>query len=79
MPSRVPLTIDLEKFVHRALHLRAAREGIPVGEVANAILNKALVSEIEEAAGAPPLAAAIQEHHNRQLREERTAPPPPVE
>jgi hypothetical protein len=76
MADRVPLTIEVDDLVHRALLLRAAREGIPVAEAAGAILSKALVAEIEEAAGAPPLAAVIQEHHSRQLREERAAPPP---
>jgi plasmid stability protein len=77
MANRVPLTFDVEDIVLQALRLRAARESISVADAANALLSKALVAEIEEAAGAPPLAAAIQEHHNRQLREERTAPPPP--
>lgn len=77
MADRVPLTLDLDEIVQQALRLRAAREGMSVAEAANAILSKALVAEIEEAAGAPPLAAVIQEHHTRQLREERAAPPPP--
>jgi hypothetical protein len=77
MAERVPLSIDIEEIVLQALRLRAAREGISVAETAGVILSKALVAEIEEAAGAPPLAAVIQEHHTRQLREERAAPPPP--
>jgi plasmid stability protein len=70
MAERVTLTIDTEEDLHRALVLRAAREGGSVGDVVTRVLRQALTAELEELAGRPPLADIIQAHHDRRLREQ---------
>lgn len=75
MPERVTLIIDTEDVLHRALGLRASREGGSVAAVVNGILRQALAAEIDEVSGTPPLAAVIQAHHDRQLREEAQGAP----
>jgi plasmid stability protein len=77
MAERVTLIMETEAVLHRALGLRAAREGGSVGAVVNGILRQALAAEIDEVSGTPPLAAVIQAHHDRGLREEAQGPPGP--
>jgi hypothetical protein len=69
--------IDAEETLHRAIRIRAAKEEVPLAEVVNGILRKALAAELAEAIGVPPLAAVIQTHHDRQqevLRQQNQAP-----
>ena len=66
MTSLIPLTIELEESVHRAIRLRAAKDGSSSADVINTLLRKGLAAEIQEAAGVPPLAAMIQNHHDRE-------------
>jgi hypothetical protein len=67
MACLVPLTVLTEEVIVRALHLRAAKEGVRPAEAANALLRAALAAEIEEAAaGLPPLAEVIQGHLDRE-------------
>ena len=75
MADRVTLIIDTDDVLHRALGLRAARDGGSVAEVVNGILRRALAAELDEVAGTPPLAAVIQAHHDRTLREAAQGPP----
>ena len=75
MAERVTLVVDTDDVLHRALGLRAARDGGSVAEVVNAILRQALAAEIDEVTGTPPLAAVIQAHHDRKLREAVQGPP----
>jgi hypothetical protein len=75
------MTIDTEETIRQAVRLRAAKDGVAVSEVVNAILRKALAAEIEEASGVQPLAAVIQTHHDRQqevLRQQNGVTKPPA-
>jgi hypothetical protein len=74
--NRVTLTIDTEEVLHRAVALRAAKEGGSVADVVNGILRQALTAELHEVTGTPPLAVVIQAHHDRQLRDAAQAAPP---
>ena len=79
MAERIPLVVDTEEVLPRALRLRAAKDGGSLADVVNGILRQALTAEIDEVTGTPPLAAVIQAHHDRRRREEvRPPPPPPV-
>ena len=74
MADRVTLVIDTDHVLHRALGLRAARDGGSVAEVVNGLLRQALAAELDEVTGTPPLAAVIQAHHDRTLREAQGPP-----
>jgi hypothetical protein len=77
MTRLVPLTIELEPEVYRAVHLRGEKDGWSAPAVVNALLRKVLAAEIEEVAGLPPLADMIQSHHNREqsnLRQQHQQP-----
>jgi plasmid stability protein len=49
MAERIRLIIDTEEEVRLALHLAATRAGKSNSEMANDILRKALIKEIEDA------------------------------
>jgi hypothetical protein len=66
MADQIPVTIELEETILRAVRLRGAKEGLSWAEVVNCLLQKALAAEIEEVSGVPPLAAMIQNHHDRE-------------
>jgi plasmid stability protein len=72
MSSQNPLVIDLDESIHRALQLRAAKDGLSPAEVVQTLLRKALGAEIEEVSGVPPLAAMIQNHHDHEQRASRS-------
>jgi plasmid stability protein len=76
MAENVTLIVDTDDVLHRALVLRAAKDGGSVAAVVNDILRQALTAELDEAAGKPSLAAVIQAHHDRELRAETQGPPP---
>jgi plasmid stability protein len=76
--NHVTLIIDTEDDLHRAVELRAAKEGGSIGDVVNGILRQALTAELDEVTGLPPLADVIQAHHDRQLREGSQGPAPPA-
>jgi plasmid stability protein len=79
MASLVPVTIEVEETVLQALRLRAAKEGVSLSAVLQAILQRTLKAEIDEVSGVPPLAAVIQNHHDRlqeALRQQAQAPKP---
>jgi hypothetical protein len=66
MPNVIPLQVELDETVQRAVGLRAAKENISAAEVIESVLRKALTAEIEEVSGVPPLADMIQNHHDLQ-------------
>jgi plasmid stability protein len=52
--------VEVDETVFLALRLLAARQGASPSDLANALLRRALVAEIEEVSGVVPLASAIQ-------------------
>jgi hypothetical protein len=75
LTSLIPLTIQLPETLHRAIQLRAVKDGLSAAEVINGLLCKALAADIEEVSGVPPLAAMIQNHHDREQSALRSQPP----
>jgi plasmid stability protein len=75
MTDPVTLNVDIDELLHRALVLRAAKEGRSVAAVVNRLLLQALTAELDEVTGRPPLAEVIQKHHDRELRGEGQGPP----
>lgn len=76
MANRVTLVLDTDEVLHRAVALRAAKDGGSVADVVNGILRQALTAELDEVTGKPPLADVIQAHHDRRLREGTPGAPP---
>ena len=76
MGNPIALVIETDEVLHRALQLRAAKEGNSLSDVVNGVLRQALAAEVDEATGTPPLAEMIQAHHTRELRGGPAHPPP---